>query len=139
MMVNDLIDHISSILSSFKVTKNLARRLLVIILVAAAIISGLFIPFSALADAGGWPTPTFIILPTLINFPTATLFPTVDLSNLNQLMITEATPTATLFIAPTPASSGERSTLSYLCLPLGVGLLLVMILVSLMIMRRRQV
>jgi len=138
-MVNDLINFISSILLSFKVNKILARRLLVVILLGAAITSDLFFPFSALADAGGWPSPTFVILPTLINFPTATLFPTVDLSNLNQLMITEATPTATLFIAPTPGTSAERSTLSYLCLPLGVGILLVMILVSLMIMRRRQV
>lgn len=136
-MVNDRKYHFSTILSGLKENKLLARRLLIVLLVAAAIASGLLFPFSALADAGGWPSPTFVILPTLANFPTATLFPTVDLRNLNQLMITDATPTATLFTAPTTAPSGGRSTLSYLCLPLGVGFLLVLILASLMIMRRR--
>lgn len=118
--------------------KRLVRGLLVGVLICAALLSGLFFPFSTLADAGGWPSPTFIIIPTLINFPTVTLFPTVDLSNLNQLMITEPTTTPTLFIAATPAPTGGRSTLSYLCLPMGIGLILVMILASLMIMRRRQ-
>ena len=118
--------------------KRLVRGLLVGVLICAALLSGLFFPFSTLADAGGWPSPTFIIIPTLINFPTVTLFPTVDLSNLNQLMITEPTTTPTLFIAATPVPTGGRSTLSYLCLPMGIGLILVMILASLMIMRRRQ-
>ena len=117
--------------------RRLARGLLVGLLVVAGMLSGLFFPFSTLADGGGWPSPTFIIIPTL-NFPTATLFPTVDLSNLNQMLISEPTITPTLFIAPTPLPSGGGGTLSYLCLPMGIGLILVLILASLMIMRRRQ-
>ncbi|HWQ82925.1 MAG TPA: hypothetical protein VN363_00070 [Anaerolineales bacterium] len=117
--------------------QRLAAGLLILVLFAAAYLNSFYSPISALADAGGWPSPTFVIIPT-INFPTATLFPTVDLSNLNQLLITEPTPTATLFIVPTPGSPESRSALSYLCLPLGVGILLILILVSLMVMRRRQ-
>ncbi len=120
------------------INRRSARGLLVGLLVLAGLLSGLFFPFSTLADGGGWPSPTFIIIPTL-NFPTATLFPTVDLSNLNQMLITEPTPTPTLFIAPTPLPSGGGGTLSYLCLPMGIGLILVLILASLMIMRRRQI
>jgi hypothetical protein len=136
-MVDDRKNLFSTLLTSFKENKFLGRWLLIVLLVAAAITSSLYFPFSVLADAGGWPSPTFMILPTLANFPTATLFPTVDLRNLNQLMIPEATPTATLFSASTTAPSEDRSTLSYVCLPLGVGFLLVLILASLMIMRRR--
>jgi len=113
------------------------RWLLVSVLILAAFLSSLFFPYSTLADAGGWPSPTFVIIPTL-NFPTATLFPTVDLSNLNQLMITEPTATPTMYIAPTPEPS-DGSILSTLCLPLGIGLILIMILAFLVIMRRRQI
>lgn len=123
---------------SIRLNRRFVRGVLIGVLASAALFSGLFFPFSTLADAGGWPSPTFVMIPTLVNFPTATLFPTVDLSNLNQLMITGATPTSTLFIAPTPAPTGGGSTLTYLCLPLGIGFILVLILVSLMIMRRRQ-
>lgn len=115
-----------------------ARWILVGVLLLAGFAIGLLFPYSTLADAGGWPSPTFVIIPTL-NFPTATFFPTVDLSNLNQLMITEPTPTATMFIAPTPEPSSNRSLLSTLCLPLGIGFILIMILAFLVIMRRRQI
>lgn len=115
-----------------------ARGILVGVLLLAGFAIGLLFPYSTLADAGGWPSPTFVIIPTL-NFPTATFFPTVDLSNLNQLMITEPTPTATMFIAPTPEPSSNRSLLSTLCLPLGIGFILIMILAFLVIMRRRQI
>lgn len=118
--------------------RNYARGLLACVLILAGCVIGLLFPYSTLADAGGWPSPTFIIIPTL-NFPTATLFPTVDLSNMNQLMITEPTPTPTLFIAPTPEPASSRNLLSTLCLPLGIGFILIMILAFLVIMRRRQI
>lgn len=136
--MNDSKDFSISKKTDHRQKQRLARVFFVSVLILAAGMIGLFFPKSSLADAGGWPSPTFIIIPTLINFPTATLFPTVDLSNLNQLMITEPTPTPTMFLAPTPIPSGG-SALSTLCLPMGIGFILIMILAFLVIMRRRQI
>lgn len=137
--MNDLKNTSISKKTDLRQKRRLARVFLVSVLILAACMIGLLFPKSSLADAGGWPSPTFIIIPTLINFPTATLFPTVDLSNLNQLMITEPTPTPTMFIAPTPLPSGGGSVLGSLCLPLGIGFIVIMILAFLVIMRRRQI
>ena len=94
-------------------------------------------PHSARADGGGFPTPTpsATPIPTETPLPTDTPLPPTSYP----AIATQAQQPAFLLESPTPTPAAARGpNLALICLPLALGIILVVIIIATIVARRQR-